>query len=89
MRARRPAARRDQPDRAGERCPWRVADRLRADGIEIVPDEREFIRRRRSKTAAEIAGVRRAQAAADAGMAAAAELLRDAADRGGVLHARR
>jgi Xaa-Pro aminopeptidase len=56
--------------------PVAVADRLRADGIEVVPDEREFIRRRRSKTAAEIAGVRRAQAAADAGMAAAAELLR-------------
>jgi Xaa-Pro aminopeptidase len=56
--------------------PVAVADRLRADGIEIVPDEREFIQRRRSKTSAEIAGVRRAQAAADAGMAAAAELLR-------------
>jgi Xaa-Pro aminopeptidase len=56
--------------------PVAVADRLRADGIEVVPDEREFIRRRRSKTAAEIAGVRRAQAAADAGMGAAAELLR-------------
>ena len=56
--------------------PVAVADRLRAEGIEVVPDEREFIRRRRSKTAAEIAGVRRAQAAADAGMAAAAELLR-------------
>jgi Xaa-Pro aminopeptidase len=56
--------------------PVSVADRLRADGIEVVPDEREFIRRRRSKTAAEIAGVRRAQAAADTGMAAAAELLR-------------
>ena len=56
--------------------PVAVADRLRADGIEIVPDEGEFIRRRRSKTEPEIAGVRRAQAAADAGMAAAAELLR-------------
>jgi Xaa-Pro aminopeptidase len=42
----------------------------------VVPDEREFIRRRRSKNAAEIEGVRRAQAAANAGMAAAAELLR-------------
>ena len=60
----------------GEELPVAVADRLRADGIEVVPDEREFIRQRRSKTAAEIAGVRRAQAAADAGMAAAAELLR-------------
>ena len=61
--------------------PVAVADRLRAEGIEVVPDEREFIRRRRSKNAAEIAGVRRAQAAADAGMAAAAELLRAAEPR--------
>ena len=30
--------------------PVAVADRLRSEGIEIVPDEREFIRRRRSKT---------------------------------------
>src|SRR5215208_7881221 len=43
--------------------PVAVADRLRADDIEIVPDDSEFIRRRRSKTEAEIAGVRRAQAA--------------------------
>jgi Xaa-Pro aminopeptidase len=56
--------------------PVAVADRLRTEGIEVVPDEPEFIRRRRSKTTAEVAGVRRAQAAADAGMAAAAELLR-------------
>jgi Xaa-Pro aminopeptidase len=56
--------------------PVAVADRLRADGVEVVPDQSEFIRRRRSKSAAEVAGVRRAQAAADAGMAAAAELLR-------------
>jgi Xaa-Pro aminopeptidase len=56
--------------------PVAVADRLRADGIEVVPDATEFIRRRRSKTPAEVAGVRRAQAAADAGMGAAAELLR-------------
>jgi Xaa-Pro aminopeptidase len=44
-----------------------------------------FIRRRRSKTAAEIEGVRRAQAAADAAMAAAAELLRTASVRDGTL----
>jgi Xaa-Pro aminopeptidase len=56
--------------------PVAVADRLRADGVEVIPDQSEFIRRRRSKSEAEIAGVRRAQAAADAGMAAAAELLR-------------
>jgi Xaa-Pro aminopeptidase len=65
--------------------PVGVADRLRADGVEIVPDELEFIRRRRSKNASEIEGVRRAQAAADAGMAAAAELLRMAGPRDGVL----
>jgi Xaa-Pro aminopeptidase len=55
-----------------------VADRLREEGIEVVPDEGEFIGRRRSKNAAELDGIRRAQAAADAGMAAAAELLRSA-----------
>ena len=65
--------------------PVAVADRLRADGVEVVPDEPEFIRRRRSKSASEIEGVRRAQAAADAGMAAAAELLRTATARHGVL----
>jgi Xaa-Pro aminopeptidase len=65
--------------------PVAVADRLRAEGIEIVPDENEFIGRRRSKNAGEVEGVRRAQAAADAGMAAAAELLRAAAPRDGLL----
>ena len=58
--------------------PVAVADRLRAEGVEVIPDEHEFIRRRRSKNPAELAGIRRAQAAADAGMAAAAELLREA-----------
>lgn len=65
--------------------PVAVADRLRAEGVEVVPDEREFIRRRRAKNATEIEGVRRAQAAADAGMAAAAELLRAAEPRDGML----
>jgi Xaa-Pro aminopeptidase len=66
--------------------PVSVADRLRADGVDVVPDEREFIRRRRAKTQAEIAGVRRAQKAADAAMAAGAELLRAAQAEGDVLH---
>jgi Xaa-Pro aminopeptidase len=66
--------------------PVAVADRLRADGVEIVPDEREFISRRRSKSAAEVEGVRRAQKAADAAMAAGAELLRAARAEDGVLH---
>ena len=65
--------------------PVAVADRLRADGVEVLPDELEFIRRRRSKNASEIEGVRRAQAAADSGMAAAADLLRTASARDGVL----
>jgi Xaa-Pro aminopeptidase len=56
--------------------PVAVADRLRADGVEVIPNEREFIERRRSKNDAEVDGVRRAQAAANAAMAAAAELLR-------------
>ena len=58
--------------------PVAVADRLRAEGVEVVPDDREFIERRRSKNSVEVEGVRRAQAAANAGMAAAAELLRSA-----------
>src|SRR3954454_13076479 len=56
--------------------PVELADRLRSRGIEVRADHPEFARRRRSKTSAEIAGVRRAQAAADAAMARAAEMLR-------------
>jgi Xaa-Pro aminopeptidase len=62
-----------------------VADRLRADGVEVVPDDLEFTRRRRSKNASEVEGVRRAQGAANAAMAAAAELLRAAEPHDSVL----
>jgi Xaa-Pro aminopeptidase len=55
--------------------PVQVADRLRASGVELVADREAFVVRRRSKSAAEVAGVRRAQAAAEAGMRAARELL--------------
>src|SRR5215207_6038577 len=65
--------------------PVSVADRLRAEGIEIEADEPEFIRRRRAKNAAELDGIRRAQAAADAAMAAAAEMLRSALAQDGTL----
>jgi Xaa-Pro aminopeptidase len=65
--------------------PVSVADRLRAEGIEIAPDEPEFLRRRRAKNAAELDGIRRAQAAADAAMAAAAEMLRSAVSQDGTL----
>ena len=55
--------------------PIDVADRLRAGGIELTPDREAFERRRRTKSEAEMAGIRRAQRAADAGMRAVAALL--------------
>jgi Xaa-Pro aminopeptidase len=66
--------------------PLLLADRLRAEGVELEVDRGRFERRRRAKTGAELAGVRRAQAAAGAGMAAARALLRrSAAGADGVL----
>jgi Xaa-Pro aminopeptidase len=53
-----------------------VADRLRADGIALRVDHEAVAARRRVKSEAEIAGIRRAQSAAEAGMTAAAALLR-------------
>jgi Xaa-Pro aminopeptidase len=58
--------------------PVLFADRLRADGIELIPDSDTFAARRRAKLDWELEGIRRAQRAAEAGMAAAAELLRGA-----------
>jgi Xaa-Pro aminopeptidase len=66
--------------------PLLTADTLRAAGIELKPEQGLFTDRRRVKSGAELAGIRRAQAAAEAGMAAAAVLLRHAAtDHEGVL----
>jgi Xaa-Pro aminopeptidase len=62
--------------------PLAVADRLRADGVTLTPDHDTFALRRRAKSPAELAGIRRAQKAAEAGMAAAATLLRAAAPEG-------
>ncbi len=59
-----------------------VADRLRADGIVLHPDHAAVAARRRVKSAAELAGIRRAQVAADAGIAAAAALLGQAVSDG-------
>jgi Xaa-Pro aminopeptidase len=56
--------------------PLGLADVLRAEGIELEPDRELFAARRRVKTEAELAGMRRAQAAAQVGMDAARELLR-------------
>jgi len=62
-----------------------VADRLRGDGIVLRPDHEAIEARRRAKSPGELEGIRRAQAAAEAGMAAAAELLRQATPHGGRL----
>ena len=58
--------------------PIEVADRLRADGVTLDVDQPFFDMRRRAKSPAELAGIRRAQRAAEQGLAAAAALLRAA-----------
>lgn len=64
-----------------ERCavppdfPLFVADHLRAGGVELQADADAFMRRRRVKTGAQLEGILRAQAAADAAMATARDLL--------------
>jgi Xaa-Pro aminopeptidase len=65
--------------------PLDLGDFLRAEGIELHPDRELFEERRRVKNEAELAGIRRAQKAADAGMSAAAALLRAATPNGGGL----
>jgi Xaa-Pro aminopeptidase len=61
-----------------ETFPVWLADRLRADGVELDVDQDLFDDRRRSKTDAQLAGMRRAQKAAEAAMDACRELLRSA-----------
>src|SRR5438034_1650882 len=46
--------------------PLEIADHLRANGIEVTADREHFVRRRRVKNEAELAGIRRAQRAAEA-----------------------
>ena len=62
--------------------PLEYADRLRGAGIEIRVDRALFDGRRRVKNAVELAGMRRAQRAAEAGMDAARDLLRRASANG-------
>ena len=66
--------------------PVELADRLRAEGIVLDVDRAVFTARRRSKTARQLEGIRRAQVAAEAGTRAAADLLRAAEAVDGVLH---
>jgi Xaa-Pro aminopeptidase len=63
--------------------PLELADRLRAAGVELTVDRDLFLQRRRVKTDAELAGIRRAQKGADEAMGAARELLRRAEPRNG------
>ena len=56
--------------------PLELADHLRANGIEVTVERELFEDRRRSKNATEIAGLRRAQRACEAGFDVARELLR-------------
>jgi Xaa-Pro aminopeptidase len=65
--------------------PLELADRLRAKGVELTVDRDFFLRRRRVKTEAELAGIRRAQSGADAAMGAARDLLSSAEARNGDL----
>ncbi len=60
-------------------------DHLRAHGIELTVDQEAFDARRRRKNPAELAGIRRAQRAAEAGMAAGLDLLRRAVPANGGL----
>jgi Xaa-Pro aminopeptidase len=55
--------------------PVALADRLRSDGVELVIDDASIDGRRRAKAGPELNGVRAAQRAAEAGMAAAAGVL--------------
>jgi Xaa-Pro aminopeptidase len=59
-----------------ETFPLWLADALREDGVELSVDDDFFDDRRRVKSEAELAGMRRAQRAAEAAMDAARELLR-------------
>jgi Xaa-Pro aminopeptidase len=66
--------------------PVELADRLRAEGIEVSPNRDAFVQRRRVKTGAELDGIRRAQRGAEAGMDAARDLFRRAEDgKGGLV----
>jgi Xaa-Pro aminopeptidase len=59
--------------------PLEIADELRSRGVQLVADREHFDRRRRVKNEQELAGIRRAQKAAEAGMEAARQLLRGGA----------
>jgi Xaa-Pro aminopeptidase len=65
--------------------PVAIADRLRAAGVELHPDHGPFTERRRRKSAAEMAGIRRAANAGLDALRAAATMLREAEIRDAAL----
>jgi len=65
--------------------PVALADRLRSEGIALTVDGDAVATRRRAKSEAELEGIRRAQRAAEEGMAAAEELIRGAERADGLL----
>jgi Xaa-Pro aminopeptidase len=67
--------------------PVRVADRLRDEGVAVTVDDAAVSARRRVKNPAELEGIRRAQRAAEAGMAAGEALIRGAEHDGEHLRA--
>jgi Xaa-Pro aminopeptidase len=62
--------------------PIAIADRLRSGGVELIADDGPFTERRRHKSAAELAGIRRATSAGLEALGAAARMLREAEIRG-------
>jgi Xaa-Pro aminopeptidase len=65
--------------------PLELADRLRAAGVELIPDREFFSQRRRVKTGTELEGIRKAQRGTEAAMAAARDMLRAAETSNGQL----
>jgi Xaa-Pro aminopeptidase len=65
--------------------PVGFADALRAEGVELTVDQELFDDRRRRKSGQELAGIRRAQKAAEAGVAVGRELLAQAERENGHL----
>jgi Xaa-Pro aminopeptidase len=65
--------------------PLELADHLRANDVRVRADRELFVARRRVKNEAELAGIRRAQRAAETAMTAARELLQQAERANGTL----
>jgi Xaa-Pro aminopeptidase len=65
--------------------PFGHADYLRSQGIDVTADQRSFDERRRVKNEHELAGIRRACRAVEAGVAVGVEMLRSASRSNGVL----